>query len=383
MARLAEQLSAAGAPLDAFDKRYKKYRECMQQVESDPDAPGGAFDLVGRTTARLAIGGAKMTPAGQAVGGFLQGVGVEEQAIVEQAGSWASYLARKFKNRDEVALVKEPVKILTPLFTQGLNKRAEETVIVLCFDTWERTSTHLDEWLRGLLNRKVLSTDVWLVIAGRNPPGDEWEPFHPVMACFKLHRFTEEETRDYLKRQSITEESRVQQIIDFSDGVPVLVSTLASAKGGSAADAANGLVDRYLKWVDDPRRRTAALRCAAARRLNKDIVGTLMDGEDVDNLFDWLVGMPFVQSRLDYWEYHPTVRKLMLAFAHRRSREEILTYHGQLRAYYHHLLNRYEQPRYRDAEWRRASLETLYHGLMQGSAEAEREGLENFLRRDC
>ena len=45
MARLAKQLSDAGAPLKAFDERYAKYRECMQQAESDPNAPQGVFDF--------------------------------------------------------------------------------------------------------------------------------------------------------------------------------------------------------------------------------------------------------------------------------------------------------------------------------------------------
>jgi hypothetical protein len=184
MARLSKQLAEADTPLKAFDERYKKYRECMQEVEADEDAPQGVFDLLGRTTARLALGGAKMTPVGGAVGGFLKDVGVDEETLVEQAGAWTAYLAKKFKNKDEIALVKEPVEILTPLFMKAVNQWAEERQMVLCFDTWERTGRHLDEWLRGLLEREGLSTGVWLVIAGRNPPGDGWEPFHPVMASF-------------------------------------------------------------------------------------------------------------------------------------------------------------------------------------------------------
>jgi tetratricopeptide (TPR) repeat protein len=380
MARLAKQLAEAGAPLKAFDERYKKYRECLQEVEADPDAPQGVFDLLGRTTARLAIGAAKMTPVGQAVGGFAKDVGVDEEALVEQAGAWTAYLAKKFKNKDEVTLVRDPVETLTPLFVEGLNKLAEERPVVLCFDTWERTEKHLDEWLRSLLDREGLSTGVWLVIAGRNRPGDEWEPFHPVMAAFELEEFTEEETRDYLKQQGITGEARVADILAFSGGVPVLVSTLASAKGGSATEAANSLVDRYLKWVDDPRQREAALHCAAARRLDKDIVAAVVEGDDADELFEWLTEMPFVQSRPGYWEYHPKVRKLMLRYARSRSVKDSGALHGKLEGYYQSLLaEQGEKAQYRDEVWRRHKLEAVYHGLMQESTKAVGDGLETFL----
>jgi len=246
MARLAHQLTQANTPLETFNLRHQDYRQYMQEIESDPNAPPEIFDILGRTAARLAISAAKLTPPGQVVSGILKDTGASvEDTLVKQTGIWTTYLAKRFKNnKEKIALVKEPVKILTPLFVQDLNQRAEKRPVVLCFDTWERTSPHLDQWIRDLLMRHQLSSGVWLIIAGRNHPGlsAEWEQLHPLMACFELKEFTEEETRDFLRQQSITEEARVEQILAFSGGVPVLVSTLASAKGGTAAEAANGLV---------------------------------------------------------------------------------------------------------------------------------------------
>ena len=381
MGRLAEQLREADAPLVDFNLRYEKYRECIQKVEADEDAPPEVFDLLGRATVGLAREAIETTPAGKVGSKVLQRVGVDEGRVTGWAWTATKYLAKKFRNKHElVALVKEPVESLTPLFVKGLNELARRRVVVLCFDTWEWTGKHLDGWLRGVLKQEGLSEGVWLVIAGRNAPGDAWEPFHPVMACFELEVFTEAETRDYLRQQGVTERARVEQILKFSRGVPVLVSTLASAKGGSAAEAAEGLVDRYLKWVDDVRRREAALRCAAARRLNKDVVAAVMGGDDAGVLFDWLREMPFVQGRPGYWEYHPTVRKLMLGFARSRSVKESKRVHGRLRGYYRGLLaEKGDEAQYRDAAWRQHALEALYHGLMAEDGEAEREGLETFL----
>jgi tetratricopeptide (TPR) repeat protein len=381
MARLAKQLSNADAPLKSFNERYTKYRECMRQAESDPNAPRGAFDLLGRTAAQVMLGGVRMTPVGQAAEGFLKGVGVDSKTVVEQAGAWTRYLARKFKNKDEVILVKNPVETLTPLFVAGVNTLADKCPVVLCFDTWEWTGKHLDDWLRGLLEKSGLSIGVWLVIAGRNFLGNEWEPFHPLMNSFELKEFTEKEMRDYIFGQGITDdEARIADILAFSGGIPVLVSTLSSAKGGSAAEAADGLVDRYLKWVDDERKRSVALNCAAARRLDKDVVAKVMGEDNALELFEWLREMPFVQSRPGYWEYHPKVRKLMLQFARSRSLKDFRVLHGKLQVYYKDLLaERETEHPYRDELWRRYRLEALYHGLMAEQAEAERDGLEAFL----
>jgi len=380
MARLARQLAEAGAPLRAFDERYQKYRACMQEVEADPAAPQGVFDSLGRKTVRLVIGGAGMAPGGQAAGGPLKDVGGYEQALVEQVEGWTAYLTERFKDKDEVALVKEPVETLTPLFVEGVNEHADERPVVLCFDTWERTGGHLGEWLRGLSEGGGLSAGVWLVVAGRNPPGHEWQPFRPLMAIFELKEFTETETRHYLKLRGITEEARVADILAFSEGIPVWVSTLASARGGSATEVAHGPVDRYLKWVDDWRQRETVLDGAAARRLDKDVVAVVMGEDDAGELFDWLTAMPFVQSRPGYWEYHPKVRKLMLKFARSQSVQDSQAVHGKLRAYYQGLsAEKGEKARYPDEVWRRHTMEALYHGLMQESAEAEREGLETFL----
>jgi tetratricopeptide (TPR) repeat protein len=378
MARLAEELADAGATLKEFGERYRKYRECMGQIEADGDAPPEAFKFLARTTARLALGAVETIPVGQAVSVVLEEAGVDKGVLVDQAGEWGAYLARKFRNKDEVALVKEPVETLTPLFVEEVNQLADDRPVLLCFDTWERTEGHLDEWVRDL--RGKLSVGAWLVIAGRNLPGSEWEPFHPLMACFELKEFSEEETRGYLRQQGISEEARVADILSFSGGVPVLVSTLASAKGGSATEAADGLVDRYLKWVDDERQRETALTCAAARRLDRDVVAAVMGADDAATLFDWLTKMPFVQSRPGYWEYHPRVRKLMLNYVASRSTKEARATHEKLRAYYVGLLAEAgEGARYRDEQWRRYKLEALYHGLMQQSAKAERDGLETFL----
>ena len=286
MGRLAAEMAEAGKPLKGFEKGYQRYQACMRTIEADKHAPQGLFDRAARALTRAALSAADKTLVGPIVNGMQEVVGKDQDDLVHEAGAWATYVATKFRNKADVALLTKPVETLTPLFVQHLNRLAEDRRVVLCFDSWECTGDHLSEWVRGLLRRGGLSANVWLTIAGRNRLGDEWESLQSLMACFELNEFSEEETRDYLKRQGIADEERAQQIVDFARGIPVLVSTLASAKGGSTTEAAHDLVDRYLKWVDDPRRQEAALHCAAARRLDRDVVTAVVGGEEAGALFD-------------------------------------------------------------------------------------------------
>jgi hypothetical protein len=236
MERLSDDLCEDGRPLlPAFAARCARYRACMREVAADKNAPRGLADRVGPAAIKAGMGAAKETVIGAAVtAGGLVLAGSSEEDLAQRVGdAWSQYLARRFRRRKrDQALVLEPVETLTPLFVQDVNALAAQRPVVLCFDTWERTGDHLGEWLRGL-PRRGLSTDVWLVIAGRRAPGDEWESFVSKMAVYELETFSQAEARDYLRRQGITQEARVRQILDFAVGVPVLVSTLASARGGT------------------------------------------------------------------------------------------------------------------------------------------------------
>jgi hypothetical protein len=45
---------------------------------------------------------------------------IDEDALGDQVTEFASYLARKFENKDDVELVAKPVDVLTPLFLENL-----------------------------------------------------------------------------------------------------------------------------------------------------------------------------------------------------------------------------------------------------------------------
>lgn len=164
MGRIAEQFDTQKHPLKTFAERYKVYRQRKQELEADPDAPQGIAAFVGRTLARGSLRLARHVPTGGALADF-----VDEEAFTSLAGDFASYVARKIGNKDEVRLVLEPLEVLTPLFLGDLQQVAENKPAVLFFDTYERTGPFLDAWLRGVLEGRYgdAPANILLVIAGK------------------------------------------------------------------------------------------------------------------------------------------------------------------------------------------------------------------------
>ncbi|MGV0027264.1 hypothetical protein [Phormidesmis priestleyi] len=289
MGRLAEQLEQRGHKLSHFRDRYKVYRQKKQELEADPELPQGFSTFVGRSLAKAGLGLAKQVPGSGAITPF-----VDEEAIATQASQWASYVAKKVGNKDEVRLVQEPVEVLTPLFLQDLNKVSEKTNLVLFFDTYERTSEFLDSWFREILEDRYgdLPMNVVFVVAGRDElDKDAWADYESAIARFPLKPFTDDEIIQFLARKGIADPQVVKVIRRLSGGLPLLVATLAAespSRPDQIGDPSGTAVERFLKWVDDPNRRQVALNMALTLSFNRDVLAALQGVDQADELFDWL-----------------------------------------------------------------------------------------------
>ncbi|HSM82327.1 MAG TPA: hypothetical protein VLS96_11600, partial [Nodosilinea sp.] len=169
MGRLAEQFTQQGYKLSQFTERYRLYRQRKQELETDPEAPQGFSAFVGKTVVKAGVKLGRRVPVGGAVLDF-----VDEDTLSTQAGEWASYVAKKLRNKDEVQLVQEPIAVLTPLFLQDLCTVAQQACVALFFDTYEQTDEFLDPWLRDVLEGKHgdVPPDIVITIAGRHPLAD-------------------------------------------------------------------------------------------------------------------------------------------------------------------------------------------------------------------
>ena len=74
-----------------------------------------------------------------------------------------SYLARKFGDHTDVRLLPSAAEELTPAFVTGLNRVAAGRPLALFFDTYERTSGLLDQWLRDLYSGRYGALPATLV----------------------------------------------------------------------------------------------------------------------------------------------------------------------------------------------------------------------------
>ncbi|MEH1905399.1 MAG: tetratricopeptide repeat protein [Nostoc sp.] len=383
MGRVAEELERQGNRLTQFSDRYKVYRQKRQELETDPEAPQGFSAFVDKTVVKTGVRLARRVPVGGAVFDF-----VDEDALATQAGEWASYVAKKITNKDEVRLVQEPVEILTPLFLQDIFKIAKETAVVLFFDTYERTGEFLDNWLREILEGRhgEVSLNILITIAGRNElDKNYWAPYEGLIVRFPLEPFTEEEAQQYLTRKGITDNRIIEVILRLSGNLPLLVGMLADAHPNDpnqVVEPSSSAVERFLKWIDDPKRRQVALDAAIPRCLNRDVIAKLRGEQEADELFTWLKETSFVNERSDGWAYHDVVKTQMLRHKRLSSPQGWADIHGKLADYYDSLRNDLqleEENKQRHPSWQSHTLNVLYHNLCQSPQRNFSVALNEFL----
>ena len=205
------------------------------------------------------------------------------------------------------------------------------------------------------------------------------------MAHLPLDPFTEEEARHYLARKGIADEQVAKVILYLSRRLPLLVATLATEIPNDPAkvgDPTGEAVERFLKWMEDPRQRQVALNAALPRQLNQDVLALLVTDEPADELFAWLRTMPFVEKRGDFWSYHDVVRGLMLRYKRQESPQGWANLHGRLARYYEDLrdgLGLEEEAGRKDEAWQGYALEVLYHQLCQSTQQYSPGALNGFL----
>lgn len=329
MAAISARFARQGHALKALDRQLATYRQRRHEAELSVvgDQAGPSPSPVGMAAAQAGLIGAGMVPV---VGAFTGAI--DPAQLARRADQLRAALSARFHNPEDVQLVLDPLKVLTPVLVAELDRVAAEVPwLALFFDTYERTAPFLDTWLRDLMTGArygALPGNAVLTLAGRRrlDPGC-WADVAELIEELPLEPFTEPETRRLLSAKGIVDESVVQDVLRLSRGLPVLVTTLAE-KPGEPNTAGATAVDRFLKWEDDPARRAAALACALPRRLNEDVF-TAATEESAD-LFGWLRALPFVSEGDGHAKYHDVVRDPMLRLQRTDSPRRWREAHGRL-----------------------------------------------------
>ncbi|WNI15935.1 tetratricopeptide repeat protein [Actinacidiphila sp. ITFR-21] len=365
MAALSHQFARQGRPFKAFDKLMASYRERRHEAEAVPEAldtpsPGGVL------AAQAGLAGLGLVPGLGPVAGAL-----DPDRLALQVDRLRAALSTRFGNEQDVRLVMSPADVLTPVFVGDLTAAAADTPwLALFLDTYERTGPLLDRWLRDLVldgRYGPLPANLVLTLSGQGTLAPAvWGDFADVIADVPLDLFTEAEARDLLAAKGTTDERVVDTVLRLSGRLPVLVSTLAEARpaGPEAVDdPSDTAVERFLKWIEDPARRDAALAAALPRRLDEDVFREAVDPE-AGLLYDWLHALPFVDDRAGRVTYHDVVRTAMLRLQRKRSPRRWRDQHERLAAAFAD----WSAPQaatspWDDEQWAGYVLEETYHRL--------------------
>jgi len=311
---------------------------------------------------------------------------VDEDSLVDQAGEWAAYVAKRIGNRDEVSLVRDPVAVLTPLFLDDMCKLCEKDSVVLFFDTFEVTGAFLGSWIRDVIEGRYgnVSANTLLCIAGRDRLEDNaWAAYRGIVAEVPLEPFSPAEAVEYLALRGVGDPRMIDVVVQLSGRLPLLVATLAAlgpTNPDLVGDPSGTAVERFLKWVDDPERRRVAVLGALLRHLDQDVVGAVVPGQDSAQVFEWLKRMPFVERRAGKWCYHPVVRELMIRWLRAESVKTWNDVHVLAMTYYQEVAERELSGTSLLVKERGAVLEAMYHQLCSRTDKGLLQYLAEFLR---
>jgi tetratricopeptide (TPR) repeat protein len=360
--RLANDFEAQNSnyKFEKFQERYKTYRQKRQELAADPEAPSGIASSLGRLGFKLALGGMKAVPGmGEMMDEF-----VDRDAFAEKGGEWVTFALKKFRNRDEVQLVIEPLEVLTPLFLEEINRMADSQTVVLLLDTYEVTGKFWDD---------CLDQNAWSQLEG-------------CIARSDLEPFTELEANQFLIEKGIKSEAVIREIWKLSSGgLPSMLAMMAQnapTNADAIVDPCESAVERFLKWVPDAEKRMIAQNAALPRLLNRDVLAVVTSNDAADLSFSWLKSQSFVVKHPHGWQYHPIVREQMLRHQRQVSPQRWETLHKKLADYYNSLrqsLNLEASCSGKNEQWQKYSLEWLYHSLCMAPQKNLRMALNGWL----
>jgi AAA ATPase domain len=189
--------------------------------------------------------------------------------------------------------------------------------IVLLIDAYEQL-TPLDDWLRTRLMPRLPRTTL-TVIAGRGAPSASWRAdaaWRDLLRVVSLRNLSSEESREYLRRCGIAEQS-TDRLIALAHGHPLGLSLLVDmARDGGPdveppPDLVSALLRQFLDVVPDLQQRRALEACALARVTTEALLRDALELDDANHLFTWLRGLSFVEARADGLFPHELARDVL------------------------------------------------------------------------
>jgi len=355
MERFAIQLRGAGCSLKKFEEALTHYKDALRRMQAKRETEKEVFlretiDVAGIIAEEIPL-----------VGGMIhKGTETITDILLEKEHT------RQFLK--DAARLEDPIADLTQAFIRDLNQIADMQVsvgasgvkrqrrVMLFFDTFEQLATDAVPWLLDHFLEADVSTNVVLLIAGRdsieNSTPDklkQWLPYldNNTIYFISLNSFTEEETRIYLAERGITDAARITLFWQLSRGLPLYLGMLTSNPQGKI-DPTTNVVANFLRWIperDQVKRRLALDASLFSMPFNQDdLTAFSYIQSEKASLFQWLIGQPFVQvsSQEGRYIYHDLARELFSRHLYHRSPEECHATRKVLADYYNRRIERIE-----------------------------------------
>ena len=244
-----------------------------------------------------------------------------------------------------------------------LAARPGRTLVLI--DTYEALAP-LDEWLRNTFLPQ-LSDNTLVVLAGRNPPAPGWQTdpgWQTLIRTLPLRNLSPEESRTYLAKRQVPPAEH-QKVLEFTHGHPLALSLVAdvldqrpgqSFQPESAPDVVKTLLEQFVQKAPGPAHRAALEACAQVRLMNEALLAQMLAMPEVHELFDWLRGLSFIESRLEGLFPHDLAREALAADLRWRNPDWHAELHRRARSYYSGRLNQTREP----AQAQRVLLDYVY-----------------------
>ena len=226
LGRLAERLARHGAQLGAFDARYRTYRQRLNQLEADPQAPKGLAVLAAGTVARGGLAAGRLLPG--SVLAWPSSRRTPSRAEPRSSRATCS----KVGNKDEVKLVLNPVEELSTVFLQDMRKLAPRRV-ALFVDADDASCRDVQAWLLGVVQEDYGDVPDGLLLAVASPrelDRADWVELEPQVTRVSVGPLSDDEARAFLAQAGIANDAVVSEIVRRSGGVPLALAVLAAER---------------------------------------------------------------------------------------------------------------------------------------------------------
>ncbi|WP_204105525.1 MULTISPECIES: tetratricopeptide repeat protein [Spirulina sp. CCY15215] len=307
-------------------------------------------------------------------------------------------------NGELQALMLQPVPKLTQAFAESLIQIIDwrKRSLVLVLDTYEKVQPYLNQWLWQYLveDTPLASSRVRLMVVGRRSlqVDEGWRKFNQdrkLLHEVSLHKFSKEETKEYLEKIGIKKGSEIAKIYKITQGLPYYLDWIRKQhEEGEELDFSKGnqaIADLLLQGTNSQQRKI--LQVVACCRwfdlsmiqylLNNESLSLKYDTDEIESIFKWLTRSDFVEFRKGFYRLDDVARDVFRQSYFQDNRNQFWKTNALLAGYFkkqaeylYDSQNLLPDP-YEDEEWRELISESLYYGLFG----KRKEGLLQYIEQ--